>query len=124
MAASGRLGQDRIGCVAGKQRVFAQLRMAIAAGVQHLRHRLDMGEVELVELFDVGENAIELVAILVHFLGREAEVSELSDTDHVFTADFHANYLSGSLWKCKGESPLGRVLISDSVCEAMFHRKA
>ena len=62
------------------------------AGVQHLSHWLDVADVDLLELIDVAEDAIELASVGVHFLGRQTKMGQFGDSQHFFATNFHGGF--------------------------------
>ena len=58
--------------------------------VQHLRPWLKtLLMSSLLEFLDVAENAVELATIGVHFLGREPQMGQFSNSQHFLAANFH-----------------------------------
>ena len=56
---------------------------------QHLRHGLDVRDVNLVELADVGKDFVELTLVGRNLLGCEFHLREFGDSQHVVPAYFH-----------------------------------
>src|SRR6202158_4197665 len=86
---SGRLLQDFVSNGAGYDQVFAQGGVGGLIVGEDLRHGLDLGSIQLIELADVLENFVNLFAIAVEFGLAEVQVREVGDANHVFTTDFH-----------------------------------
>jgi hypothetical protein len=53
--------------------------------VEHMRHRLNAGRIELVKLFDVPENVIHLPRETLFLFVREAEARQRSDIADLFS---------------------------------------
>src|SRR5712664_4432365 len=64
---------------------------------QHLRHGLDLGCVQLVQLPDVFQNLVNLRAVHLQLALAQVEISQLRHTQHIFLADFHWRSLNGLL---------------------------
>ena len=55
----------------------------------HLGHRLNTGDVQLLQLANVSEDLIQLAAVGLDFLRGQLQVRQLCDTQHFFAANFH-----------------------------------
>jgi hypothetical protein len=84
----GRLREDCVSHVARKHSVVAKFRLIFTwCAEEDLRHWLDVCDVELLQLANIGEDLVELAAIELDFLGRQFQVRQLGDSQNIFTAD-------------------------------------
>src|SRR5271168_1713650 len=65
--------------------------MSITLGAEeHLRHRFYLRDIQLLELRNVSQDRVELLAVSVHLAWSKLQMSELGDSQDVLAADFHA----------------------------------
>ena len=98
-SASGAAASTASAMSHGPRHVLAQLRVIVfgittRTRVQHLGHRLDVADVDLIELVDVAQDSVELATIGVNLLGRQPEMGQLGNSQHFFAANFHGFDLS------------------------------
>src|SRR5579859_2444262 len=90
----GRLLQDFCGYRAGDDYVVTQRGVGGLIVGEDLRHGLDVGGIEFVELADIFENFIDLIAIGFEFGFGEIEIGQIRYSYDVFSGDLHLWFLA------------------------------
>ena len=95
--------------------VFAESRDFVLAE-QDLRHRLDIRCIELIELFDMGQDLAEVVRHTPHFFIGQPQIGEISDVTDFFIGEIQVNAFlrEGSIYllNTDSEDELGAYLES------------
>ena len=69
--------------------VLAQSRCLIGT-VQHLRHRVDILRIKLIELLDMRQNLAEILAHARYFIVREPQICQIGDVSDFFFRQIQA----------------------------------
>jgi hypothetical protein len=89
----GRLLQDFCGYSAWDDYVVTQRGVSGLIVGEDLGHGLDVGGVEFVELADVFEDVVDLLAIRFEFGFAEIEIGQVRHSYYVFSGDLHLWFL-------------------------------
>src|SRR3990172_7141310 len=93
---------------------------------QHLRHGLDLARVELVQLVDVAQDGVELLAHALDFLRRQLEVRQRRHVLHVFAGNLHRVpfFVGPPILACRNARHRVPVLIGVHLCSSVVSYQA
>ena len=89
-------------------------RGGFAPGIENLSHGLNLRCVELIELFDVGQDFRKIFGIFFNFVVGEPQVGQLGDVANFFIGNLHACRRFREVWRVRfsGESALASSISS------------